>query len=292
MKLFWNTVGILTIYVILILSSCNLINPEEDIPAYLEIAPFTLTTNLATQGSASEKITEAWVFIDGVFLGVYDLPATVPVLQAGVTEVTVEAGIRDNGISSTPEIYPFYEAYEVNLDLVPGETFNVQPQTQYLSNTKFALIEDFEDNRPRLFTQQILGSGEISLVTADAFEGQYSGFFGLSKENQPILEISTELAFSELQEDGVFVYLEVNYRSDAPVLWGIVGETDAITGLERYYGSGFTPKAEWNKIYFNLSQSIFDSQLDEFQVGLQAFLRVEDPDTANVYLDNIKLVHF
>lgn len=274
------------------LSSCNLINPEEETPAFLEIAPFSLTTNEAGQGSDSEKITEAWVFIDGSFLGVYDLPATVPVLNFGTTAITVEAGIRENGISSTPEIYPFYEPYEITLDLVAGETFSIQPQTEYLSGTKFSFIEDFEDNRPRLFTQQILGSEMISLTSSEAFEGQYSGVFGLSKENQPVVEIATELAFSDLQEDGIFVYLEVNYRSDAPVLWGVIGEEDPVAGIDRFYEPGFTPKAEWNKIYFNLSEIIFTSQLEEFQIGMQAFIRQEDPDTANVYLDNIKLVHF
>jgi hypothetical protein len=290
MKLFWNISNYICVF--LLISSCNVINPEEQIPAYLEIAPFNLTTTADSQGSASEKITEAWVFIDGAFLGVYDLPATVPVLNTGTTLVRVEAGIRDNGISSTPEIYPFYEPYSVSLELVAGETVNIEPQTTYLSNTKFAMIEDFEENRPRFFTQQILGDETISLTQSEVFEGQYSATFGLSKENQPVLEISTEAGFSGLQDGGVFVYLEVNYLSDAPVLWGVVGNENAVTGIERYYESGFIPNGEWNKIYFNLSQLIFDSRLDEIQIGMQAFLRAEDPDTANVYLDNIKLVHF
>ncbi|MEZ4984834.1 MAG: hypothetical protein R2795_07325 [Saprospiraceae bacterium] len=85
---------------------CDFINPEEGIPSYLFIEEFTLTTGPA-QGSNSHKITEAWVFVDDIFLGVYDLPATVPVLETGSHTVRVEAGIRDNGLGDFPNIYPF-----------------------------------------------------------------------------------------------------------------------------------------------------------------------------------------
>ncbi|WP_367389269.1 hypothetical protein [Lewinella sp. LCG006] len=290
MNNFSKLFGILSI--LFSLSTCDVINPEEAIPAYLEINEFSLTSVAGSQGSASERITEVWVFVDGVFLGMYDLPALVPVLKAGPTEIRLEAGIRDNGIASFPDIYPFYSPYSVNLDLKPNENAVIHPTTTYISEAKFAFIEDFEDTRPRVFTQIINGSTQIERTQDDVFEGNYSGRFSLTRENQPVLEIATSALFSGLQEGGVFVYLEVNYKSDAPVVWGFVGEPDPVAGPIGYYDPGFSAKNEWNKIYFNLSQLLFDIQLDEYQIGFQAFLTEESPDSATVLLDNIKLVHF
>lgn len=274
------------------LTTCDLINPEEQVPAYLEINEFSLSTQAGSQGSADERITEVWVFVDGVFLGMYDLPALVPVLKAGPTEIRVEAGIRDNGIASFPDIYPFYEPYKVNLDLKANETSTINPTTTYISEAKFAFIEDFEDTRPRVFTEILNGTTEIERTQDDVFEGNYSGRFSLTRENQPVLEIASSALLSGLLENGVYVYLEVNYKADAPVVWGFVGEPDPIAGPIGYYDPGFSAKGEWNKIYFNLAQLLFDTQLDEYQIGFQAFLLEESPDSSTILLDNIKLVHF
>lgn len=274
-----------------LLWQCDLVNPEEATPAYLKIEEFTFTTSVA-QGSNHQKITEVWVSINGEFLGVYDLPALVPVLAFGPTVVKLEAGIRDNGISSIPEIYPFYDPFTVNVDLAAGQTTNITPSTRYIDGIQFGFIEDFEDSRPRIFVEQLTGETPLNRTQTDVFEGGYSGHIALTKANNPVVELATGLDFGDLQSAGVFVYLEVTYKSEAPVAWGIVGPGDAILGPEGFFDVGFTPKDDWNKIYFNLSEMIFTSQLDEYKIGLQAFLLETSPDSANVFLDNIKLVHF
>jgi hypothetical protein len=270
---------------------CDILNPTEPTPAYLTINPFTLSTS-AAEGSNSANIKQGWLFVNGEFLGVYDLPAEVPVIAAGPTTVRVEAGIEENGLSSTPDIYPFYEAYEQELDLIPGESTVINPRTSYLSTAKFAMIEDFEDGRVSFFTEPITGNTNLSLEREIVRDGQFAGQFSLVKSVRDIVEIATLQEFSGLQEGGVFVYLEIDYLAEAPVFWGVAGERDPLAGLERYVEPGFAPKPEWNKIYLNLSQIIFDSELTDYQIILQALLREEDPDSANVYLDNIKLVHF
>lgn len=271
--------------------SCDIINPDEEVPAYIHINEFSLTTNETTEGSNSAKITEAWVFVDGAFLGVYDLPAQLPILQTGEVELKIEAGIKENGRSLTPDIYPFYAPYELTVNLVPNETIEINPTTTYADNAEIVFIEDFEDTRPRVFTESITGNQEIIRTEEHAFEGQYSGQFYVSNNNA-IVEFSTPVTYNDLMENGVYVYLEVNYRSDAPVSWGIVGEQDAITGLERFWEAGFLPKPEWNKIYFNISPSIVESQLDDYKIALRGDWRSQDPDSSLVHIDNIKLVRF
>ena len=48
---------------------------QDDItPSWLAIDQFTLTTNPDLQGSNSHGITDAWIFMDGRALGVFELP--------------------------------------------------------------------------------------------------------------------------------------------------------------------------------------------------------------------------
>ncbi|MEL6831535.1 MAG: hypothetical protein AAFP77_01010 [Bacteroidota bacterium] len=290
MKAILPTISLLVF--LLSYSACDIINPEEQVPAYLEIEPFTLNTVAGAQGSANARIVEAWVFIDGAFLGVYDLPATVPVLAVGPTDIRIDAGIKENGVNDRPEPYPFYESYEVRLNLEANKTEVIQPTTRYTTNTKFAFIEDFEDIRPRIFTETIFGQTELTRTQSEVFEGNFSGQFSVTREERPLVEISSSVDFSGLQDEGIFVYLEVDYKSDAAVAWGIAGEQNAGSGQLQFYDPGFNPSLEWNKIYFHLSPLIFDAGIEDYKIAFQAFLTESSPDSANVFLDNIKLVHF
>ncbi|WP_143473307.1 hypothetical protein [Flavilitoribacter nigricans] len=272
---------------------CDIINPEETVPAFLYIEPFSLQTDELVQGSASEKITEVWVTVNDEFLGAYQLPATVPVLMSGEAEIFLEAGIKDNGIGSTPEIYPFYQPYETTVTLMPDQTTTISPTTSYSRDTRFALIENFESGTS-VFRDTLLGNSGLQVSSTDPFEGSYSGKIRLSADD-PVVELATIGAFTELTDRSPFVYLEVNYQSDAPVIFGLAGGAGT-SNPNIVFDPGFNPKASWNKIYFNLSALLATSPYDSHKLALRAFIPTEDGqltlNNATVCLDNIKLVHF
>lgn len=274
-------------------SGCELVNPEEPIPSYLHIRPFSMSTVPGLEGTNDAEITEGWVFVNGEFLGAFSLPATVPVLAQGEADIRIEAGIKENGISTTPDINPFYAPFRIQRTLMPERVDTINPSTRYFDGTKIAFIEDFEDNRPRMFTELLSGTTGLERGSAEVFEGAYSGVITLN-ENNPVIEIATGQDFTDLLSGGVYVYLEVNYKSDAPVAWGLAAEVDPGAGYQLFLDPGFFPSDEWKKIYFSLSPIIFGANLDEldYKVALQAFLTQDSPDTARVYLDNIKLLHF
>jgi hypothetical protein len=70
-------------------------NPEQ-IPVYLDIQPFKINE---TGPGKWQNITEAWLYVNGEFLGAYSLPAKVPVLAEGNTEIWVYPGVKENGIN-------------------------------------------------------------------------------------------------------------------------------------------------------------------------------------------------
>ena len=192
-----------------------------------------------------------------------------------------------------PEINPFFEPYRLQRPLAPNEVDTIRPVTSYIPETKIAFIEDFEDNRPRIFTDQLVGSAELERTAMEVFEGAYSGVLTLDPDNA-LVEIASGTAYTDLLTGGVYVYLEVNYKSEAPVAWGIAANVDPAIGFESFVDPGFFPSEEWNKIYFSLSPIIYGANLtgEPHKVTLQAFLGEGSPDTARVYLDNIKLLHF
>ncbi len=281
----------------LTLAACDLINPAEEIPAYIYVPSIELQTNVATQGSNSSKITDVWLTVEGDFLGAYTLPAKIPILKNGETQLSLRAGIKDNGVNATPEIYPFYERYETTIDLQPNETDTIRPIIRYMDNVRFAMIEGFENASTHQF--QDLRSGEdankITISSQDAFEG-LSAVIQLDTASS-FVELATIDRFKDLTTTNLQVYLEVNYRSEVPAIFGLVGydDSDPFTGYP-LYDPGFSPKGEWNKIYFNLSTLIAQGNFDEYQIGFNAFIPIENGaltlDKGQLQLDNIKLVHF
>ena len=272
---------------------CDLINPEEPLPAFLYIEPFILQTDELVQGTDSEKITEVWVTVNDEFLGAYSLPATVPVLILGEVDLYLEAGIKDNGIGSTPEIYPFYQAYETSVTLMPEQTTTISPTTSYDRNTRFALIEDFETGTS-VFQDTLLGNSGMQVSSTNSFEGTYSGKIQLTTDD-PVIELASIGSFTDLTDLSPFVYLEVNYQSDAPVIFGLAGGAGT-SNPNIVFDPGFNPKASWNKIYFNLSGLLATSPYDRHKLALRAYIPTENGqltlNNATVCLDNIKLVHF
>src|SRR6266481_1051492 len=88
-----------------VVASCNIINPAEPIPSYLQVDNITLHTDLSTQGSSSSKISDVWVTVDGLVQGIYELPAKFPLLFDGSHRVQLKGGIILNGISDTRAPY-------------------------------------------------------------------------------------------------------------------------------------------------------------------------------------------
>lgn len=280
-------------------SACDLINPEEEIPSYIWIAPFEVQTSPGIQGSASAKITEVWLSLDDRFLGVYALPAKIPLLKTGASKIKLEAGIKDNGISTTPEIYPFFQPLEYSLNLKANEIDSIRPVVAYKSGIRFAFIENFESSS-HVFQTLVTGneSNRMAIIQDGAFEGSGSGLIQLNTEN-PGVELATRNTYTGLQAKGAAVYLELNYKAEVPLTVGVIAYPagNLSGGGQILYVAGFNPSENWNKIYFNLSQVIADSKLDQYQIILKTEIPKNADGTINrpnakIWLDNVKLVHF
>lgn len=260
---------------------------RELAPAFVLVEDFRLET--PGLGAATEDITEVWVFADETFIGAFPLPARIPVPQVGTTAIRLEAGVRQNGISTTPEIYEFYTPVSRNLELVPGETIDLGVlEIGYRADVQFAVFENFEPGIPRAFTDQVVGTAPLEVSAERIRSGEFSGRLVLNTDNQ-LVEIATQDRLSGLTDVRPYVWLELDYFSDVPVVWGVTGNL----GVEpiRVFDPGFNARAGWTKIYFNLSEIIVRSTLEEYQLIFSALLP-NGEEEGTLYLDNIKLLYF
>lgn len=264
--------------------SCELINPPEQIPAYLQIDNVTLTTGTG-QGSASHKITDVWIDADNSAQGVYEIPKVFPLLNDGATYLLISAGIFDNGISSTRVIYPFYYPDTLTLDLEATKVYQLTPHFAYRSTTKFSFIEDFEAGN--LFS---LIAGDTGLIrtseTTTVFEGNFSGYIYLDASHS-LYEGRTTTSF--VVPTGSPVYVELNYKCDQPFEVGLYGTTSL--GHTSLYKWNINPKETWNKIYLNMGKDVLDMDASSIQIQIRAVFNGAQ-ESSHIYLDNIKLVNY
>jgi len=257
------------------------------VPAFITVEGFDLST--PNQGEPTSDIPEVWVFADAEFLGVFGLPARIPVPRAGSTQMRFEPGVRQNGVSAAPEPYDFYTPVNLTLDLAPGETTDVGvlPIT-YKPEVRFSIFETFEDGATRAFTDVRNGSAELLPTQELVRSGNFSGKISLTADD-PVFEVASTEQFFGLTETRRYVWLEMDFLSAAEGRIGVSG--DAGLNTESIFDPGFRPRGDWTKIYFNITDIIVDLRLDPVQINLGTILP-PDMMEGNVYLDNIKLVHF
>ena len=273
--------------IVFLLLGCVKNNPK---PVWLNLSKWTLVQNNDPSAQnhptyMGHNFTDAWVYVDDKLVGVFELPCKIPVLtSAGTKSVRIYPTVRNNGISATKKIYPFVVSFEQNLDLVLGETYNLDLTTKYITETEF-WIEDFTDNSPEL--QATTGVITIENDPAIAISGKYAHAH-LSAANTLLTARTNAIALPGL---GTEVYLEIDYKTDVSVLTSLV-EVYSDASVKVNPNIQLNGASEWKKIYIDLRELVsFSVNAVTFQQQLDAY--ITDPATPrDIYIDNIRLVHF
>ncbi len=269
-----------------IISGCNIINPAEKIPSFIEIKAMNVVPN-ATFGSNSSKIKDVWAYADGQFIGAFELPAKFPVLLSGTHEFTFGAGIYNNGISSTRTTYPFYIFDKKTLNLVADQTFKIDTiSVSYFPVGLTIIDDDFESSS---FSLDTLNTSLAALAfdTTNAFEGKKCLKMQVGSIDS-VLECRTNGAPITVVK-GSNVYVELNYKADQQFYIGI---TSSLLPSSKAVLLQINPSATWNKIYVDISQAVLDYNVTATGFQIYFLLQKQVGVSQNtVYLDNLKLVH-
>jgi len=265
---------------------------SEQIPAYLSLKPFQVT---APGGADWQEITDGWLYVNGTFLGAYTLPALVPVLAEGESEVILFPGVKENGIDATPNIYPHLTKFTKSFTLNSAQTTDIHPVTAYDPIIKYAFgvgRGDFD------------GGSYISLENWDADTminvklttiGAFSGKSVLMQidTGHPLMDIATEKMVDLPILGAPEVWLELNYKNDVPFFLYMLSGPDQ--KLQPVYQFNLSP--DWNKIYFNITGTLVTTQASEQRLYFRLSLPKDSAgkytqNSGTVQIDNIRVVHF
>lgn len=265
--------------------SCK--NPAEELPSYVYIDTIQLSTK-AGEGSNSQQITEVWAYFGSEFVGAYDLPALFPILVGEEDELTIFPGIKQNGISNAREVYPFYTRYRVTKNWADLKIDTIQPIVEYQDDVEFVFVEDFELGNLFGYDVDQNSFSQMTLTTTEAFEGNRSGRIYMA-DSILHTEVGTTLNYN-LPKNSEPVYIEMDYKNNVPFDIAVAGVVD--NGLEIIERLTLTPKDDWNKIYFMITNNVISLSNNEYKIVIRVLRASKDDPAAEVLLDNIKLIHF
>lgn len=269
--------------------SCEVINRDEEIPSYLHIDSLTVNTDYITQGTASHKITDAWVYIDDNPIGAFELPATFPILNEGTHQLKIFAGIKENGISSTRIIYPFYKVHSTSINLKRGETSNYSTYSSPIEYT-------YEDSIDYLWMEKFEGSG-ISMTkgtnsdtvmiysSSDIIENTKG--VAILDGSKDYFEGVSSVSFNKPSVTNT-TFLELNYKSNNDFSIGVYPSNNLFSP---FTALNIRSTSTWKKIYINLKSPLKQINSSKYYV----FFKMQKDasiSTAELSIDNIKLLNF
>ncbi len=284
-------------------SSCEVINPSEEIPCYLRIDSITFVDSAQSPpvivSRKTQRIIDAWVFIDGKLIGIYEYPFTIPViLSDGTHRVRVYAGISRNGTASDKEIYPFFTRFDQVVDFKKGETDTVKPRFAYdYSIMKFPpeAVGQFPEGFEGAGTifKMIKNGGVDTLLKEDndslVFNGNYSGLLVMNA-TAPKLTMETSKAYS-VPTNRRPVYFEMSFKTDVTLRLGIYGINNATSGVTDVPFINLNPtNGEWKKVYLNFTDEVSSFTNTKFKIYLKADHNTTLPES-KILLDDIQLIY-
>ncbi len=276
---------------IVLFASCKL-DKVEPVPGFMKIDTLTTNLNYTTQGSNSNNFTEAWVYVDGQLVGVYDTPALFPVLESGARTITVQPGIKRDGLASTRVPHPHFKNWEIPGDIPVNDTLSIRPVFQ-LEDAVKVWYEDFESEGYQFINVDGADTSLERIVnTPDVFEGEGSGRAFLDGEfNRFIIQTTENFQF----DFGTPVFLEFDYKIDGLLTTTLIGHTnDGDLPIDLVFVPSKTNEnneAVYNKIYINLSTAIGQLQAAS-SYDIQISGSSLEATNQNFYLDNVKILYF
>ncbi len=268
------------LYFILIFSffSCN--KENNDIPSYVKINDVDLLYN-QDFGANTENITDVWFYIDDNLQGVYEMPVEFPILNEGIQNIRIKAGVKANGIASTRVQYPFYNSYFDTIELNQDESKIISPIFTY--NNEFeAEIEDFESSGT-IIDSTLNSEIDFSIISEN------QNHYAYAKIDTPNINFEASTQDLILPQQGAPVYLEIDYKSSTEFLVGMyINYTQSVEKRELVW---VTSKTDWNKIYINLTSTVSESiGAISFKVFIN--MRRNDPSISEeISFDNVKILY-
>jgi hypothetical protein len=271
--------------------SCNLINPDEPAPAYIFIDEFSVVTTPG-QGTNRNAITELWVYSNADIVGVFDLPAQIPIIGNGNEQLTIFAGIKNNGIGTTRIRYPFFATYDTVLNLNSLDEFRLSPVFTYYDEVQIDNSRNFETGNT--FVAGPNNQGSLQLIDDSQIAADGNRCIKVSMGDASYMQFIDNSNL--LMDAGNTVFLEMDYSCNNTFAVGVYvvqgGNSSKVPVL---FLTPTTPEAgmipEWNRVYVDFGAiAIQYPQADYYRIYVES--SSNESTSPTVFLDNLKIVNW
>lgn len=274
------------VFSLLVISSCK----KENIDVmYLYVSGFDLE---GESEIADQSIEFVRVVSGAKSLGIFPLPAKIPVLASENKSIRLEPMVEVSGVSDRLFAYSFFEAHTFDLNFVSGKIDTINAVTRYTQQTKFKFEEDFE-NGISIFKNDIDGFASTTLdVSVDKLRsGNIEGKANIERKS-PYVEVSSDvLDFSKLPTE---IWLEMDFYGDAVLSVAVLPSSVGTFASRRFrYYQGARGRDNWKRFYFNLSRDELTTSLftSGFKVGILSQLDSTKTVPNIQHIDNVKLLY-
>ena len=278
---------------LLLLSACK--GKEEAIPAYIRID--SLAVNVTPeQGSEIHEIAAVNVYVDEQYLGLFEIPCTIPALYSGSHKLTLIPSVRLNGANNQYYTYRHLKNKDTTIFLTPGKITQTSTLAfSYKSNTEFAWVEDFEDNNSsliRLFSSK----GDTSFISNEDYS--LNGHFARktpclkvvmsAADSAKTIDMASFKYFSGLPMNGSDLMFEFDVKSPLPLQMAMIRKNSSGKQYLPYVYI-FETGGKWKRFYINLIYELYNQPADtEIQLLLSP---MKDPGLSGkqeIFFDNIR----
>ena len=271
-----------------VLTALQLLSCKQEAPkpSYIKIDSISLSSKYNSQGSASAKISDAWIYINDQLIGAYELPCEVPVSASGSTKISIVPGIKNTGQSGDRQKYIFYNRFDSTI-IFNGGSNTLLPHVSYIDSASFLWVYDFEGNNLPLLrdtdsdtTLQWLKNNE------NAFEGNAFGEVTVDSAH-PKAIINSNLNLN-IPAATKATYLELNYACSANTEVGVITYASNIKSTTSIVTLKSTD-LKWNKIYIDFSNALGNYAA---QGIFEIYFQIDHLSNkeSKLRLDNIKII--
>ncbi len=272
---------------IFIASSCKVFNPDEVTPSYIYVDDI-LVNPTSTQGSSSDNIIDAWVYVDGSYIGTWELPAKIPIHAEGEYNLQIFAGIKKSGLTALRVTNEFMNSFDTTMNSIPNNLDSLTPIVTYESATFW--IEDFEDPGVK-FTKASYSDTNLLITNnaSEVFEGNGTGKVKFANSHLLFEAKTNEPSFNSFPRGGRPVYLEMDFKSNEVLTIGIYHNNLSTSLIKEEYFNLNPSDGKWKKIYLDLSDVVSQQiRATEFEVYLE--IKKNISSSPEVLVDNIKVI--
>lgn len=273
----------------LFFNSCDVVNPAEKVPTYVHIDSFTFKINdPSKEGSGSQKINCAWVYFNNDAIGVFDLPANIPVATDVAGVISVIPGVNKNGLRDYNTQYPFFVTDSLTITPNGGNITVFNAKTSYSKDAIFQWKEDFETGNTFIpFNDALTDDTTIVRVNTNdmVFEGAGAGYIYMDATHK----YSENICNTGFPIPQGKAFLEINYKCNTSFQLGL--QTVISGAIDYEYFAGVKAKEGWNKLYIDISEYTAAKNGSVYRVIIKAGLD-DGLSTGYVLLDNLKVITY